>query len=259
MLKYNISGEGKPVVLIHGFCESKKLWDAYTALLSTQYQVVSVDLPGFGESAMGEVHTIDSMARDIKATLDTLQLGRTVLVGHSLGGYVSLAFAELFSERLLGLSLFHSTSFSDSKEKKENRDKAIAFVEKYGGKRYVESLFPGLFAEEKQEQLREHITYAVREAAKTPQASIIRTLEAMRDRPDRSALLGRLPFPIQFIVGKQDVAVPLEQSLRECYLPREAHVQIMENIGHMGMVEDKPRTLRVLQDFLAYCFRREEG
>ena len=257
-LSYQDTGDGFPIVLLHGFCESKKLWELYSAILSIKYRVVAIDLPGFGDSAplQDASPSIDDFAAAVKKTLDQLKIDQFILIGHSLGGYVSLAYAQMYPQHLVGLGLFHSTSFADSEAKKENRNKAIEFVEKYGTQKFVSNLFPDLFSPANKEKLSKQIAYFVRDAAKTAPTSVINTTLAMRDRPDRRDVVSKAPYPIMYIIGKDDVSVPLQQSLQECTLPTESLVFFLSDVGHMGMIEASEQSIAFTEQFIAYCLKK---
>src|SRR4051812_32476186 len=122
-LSYQALGKGPAVVLIHGFCEDQSIWSDYIQKLSRDYHVIVPDLPGFGKSSpeFGEAVTMEYYARRVHEVLEIVLQAeeRVTFIGHSLGGYVALAFAELYPERINGMGLFHSTAFADNEEKKQ--------------------------------------------------------------------------------------------------------------------------------------------
>jgi pimeloyl-ACP methyl ester carboxylesterase len=144
-LAYQQTGQGEPVILVHGFCEDSWIWNGLTEALKDRYQVITLDLPGYGDSETGQEGSIEYMAAAVLAVADELKLDTFSVIGHSMGGYVSLALAERAPGRIKKLGLFHSHPFADSPEKKEARTKAMEFVEKEGHEIYVEQLIPKLF------------------------------------------------------------------------------------------------------------------
>ena len=147
-LHYSLQGKGKTIVLLHGFMESLNLWKYFTRRLSSGFRVLSIDLPGHGLSEnIRKVHSMELMADTVNAVLKELGIASCHMVGHSMGGYVSLAFAERYPRKLKGLTLFHSHAMADSAEARKNRDRAIKLVsqDKIG---YVQNFFPLLFAEQ---------------------------------------------------------------------------------------------------------------
>jgi len=255
LLSYTDKGRGLPVVFLHGFCEQKEIWKYFRQHLHKRYRVICVDLPGFGESPLLGVEnpSIAHYADALHYTLTFAGVKRCVMIGHSLGGYVALAYAKKYKKQLRGLGLFHSTALADSDEKKAARDKTVAFVEEYGVEKFVSSLFPGLFSKRSHELYAEEIGLQIQAAAATPAQAVVATALAMRDRPDSRAVVRALAVPVLYVVGKEDAAVPLAQSLEQLPDAKDAHIQILEHVAHMGMIEAKDKTLLTVKNFLRYC------
>lgn len=256
LLAYSVEGIGNPIVFIHGFCETQEIWTDFRQIFNTNFLTISVDLPGFGLSAPLEKEcSIPAMAQCLKNTIDHLQLEKIVLVGHSLGGYVALSFAELFPENVAGICLFHSTAFEDTPEKKENRNKTIEYIKKHGVEAFCNPFVPGLFFHKRRSLLKNEIENVLGIAKKTAISVVIETTLAMRDRKDQTALLQNLKIPVCFIVGKEDSAVPLERSFAQCHLAAESHVLFLAETGHMGMFERKKECVLFLKGFCEGIFR----
>ena len=106
---FSETGKGRAVVLLHGYLGSHKIWEQTVSNLSKTYRVIAIDLPGHGgTSSYGYAHSMELMAKCVKSVMDHLRLKTYVIVGHSMGGYVALAFADLFPDNLKGLCLYHS-------------------------------------------------------------------------------------------------------------------------------------------------------
>lgn len=241
------------LVLVHGYCENNSIWQDIAPRLSEWYYVVCPDLPGFGESPVYfDDYTIDTLADELNQLLLTLKIDRCVLIGHSMGGYVSLAFAEKYKAKLAGLGMFHSTAFADSPEKKVTRTKASRFIKENGTQQFVASLFSSLFAEANQH--RNLIEKLVNEASKIPNNSAALAMEAMRERPDRTKIIQTLDKPILYITGKQDTAVPFHQNIEECFLAKDSMLVPLQSVGHMGMFEEPEIVTKQLKHFLDYCY-----
>lgn len=254
MLEYNDTGKGFPLILLHGFCEDRTVWKYVEKELALQYRVISPDLPGFGESRLDQPElSIEFFAEKIKALLDSLKIKKCVLVGHSLGGYVALAFAEKYESYLMGIGLFHSTAFADTEDKKENRLKTIEFIQKHGVKLFAESFVPALFSLRNKDRLKSEIEELVLVASNSSEIGVIETTRAMRNRKERIDVLKNISVPVLFVVGKLDGAVPLEKSLEQCYLPKHSLVHFLEGVGHMGMIENKKESLKILSNFTDFC------
>jgi pimeloyl-ACP methyl ester carboxylesterase len=145
---FTVEGDGPVVVLLHGFLEDSSIYDEMAKILAISYRVVCIDLPGHGLSGVvGYRHSMEDMASAVRQVLDTLGVDSCTLVGHSMGGYVALAFAELFPMKTDGLVLFHSTALADSETKLKDRERAIAVVRK-NAEAFVRSSIPMLFAED---------------------------------------------------------------------------------------------------------------
>lgn len=253
-LSYKEAGQGHPVLLLHGFCESKELWNSFIEPLSEGNRIIALDLTGFGDNPpLEHPLTIGDLAEDIYHFLPTIGAENPIIIGHSLGGYVALAFAEKFPQRLTGLGLFHSTSYADSFEKKQARNKTIDFIERYGLDEFVDEFFTPLFFDGRRKELKDEIKFLTELGKKTHKTTVIEVIKAMRDRKDRSKVLEKVPCPVMFIAGKNDSAVPFTTSLTQFGLPQEATVHVLNNTGHMGMLERPKETLLMMKHFIDYC------
>lgn len=236
-IHYQDIGKGNAVVLIHGFLENLSMWTDYAQRLSARHRVVSVDLLGHGQTAnLGYVHTMEAQAEVIKAVLDSLKLRKYALVGHSMGGYVALAFAEAHPDNVRSLCLFYSTAKEDAPEKKAMRLRAIETV-KHNPKAYVRAMIPSLFAAENVETYRAKINHLLEDAQNLTAQSIVAALAGMRERKDREALLHFGPYPVCIISGKQDSRIPPKELESQIEAPNvRAHLETPG--GHMGHIED---------------------
>ncbi|WP_194775186.1 alpha/beta fold hydrolase [Pararhodonellum marinum] len=252
-IRYTDQGKGNPVILIHGFCESKEMWRAFEKELSLRYRVLCPDLPGFGESPLQEENiNLEEVAVLMQEWMEELGIEGAVVIGHSLGGYVALAMAELMGNRLKGLGLFHSTAFSDDEEKIKIRNRTITFVKKYGVETFVTSFIPQLFPEHHRTDLAETIQEIVEMAKNTSLNGLVAFTKAMRDRKDRSQVLGEFAGRKLFIAGTLDGAVPLASSRRQKNMVDDYHE--ISDCGHMGMFEKEKETLEVVDNFLKSAF-----
>ncbi|HXB07516.1 MAG TPA: alpha/beta hydrolase [Puia sp.] len=252
-LFYRDQGSGHPVLLLHGFAEDGAIWDNQAAFLSAHCRLIIPDLPGCGRSAAVPVaNTMEEMAAGIKELSDRLEIERFVLIGHSLGGYIALAFAAQYPERLHALGLFHSTAYPDSEEKKASRRKAIEFIRKNGAATFIRQSTPNLFAAYTREQHPELIGATIDRYAGFSPDSLVAYYEAMLARSDRTAILRQFSGPVFFIIGEDDTIIPLQQSLEQCYLPSLSHLHLIKNTGHEGMLESPATCNRVLLDFINF-------
>ena len=253
-IAYAVEGKGPVVVLLHGFCEDSRVWEDFKLdLIEEKHRVITIDLPGFGQSEVIESVSIKIMADAVAAVLKSLGLEEVVLIGHSMGGYVGLAFAEHYPDYLLGLGLFHSQAKADSEEKKAGRQKGIEFINRQGSALFVKQMFPGLFAPKFAKSsafLVEKLTFR---ASRYKPSGITAALEAMKNRPDRSEVLRNFKRPVLFIIGKLDTAVPWENSIAQTHLPAVADIHILDKVGHMGMFEATKSTQSIIRQFVKFC------
>ena len=261
IIHYRLKGEGQPVMLLHGFGEDSHIWDEQISLLQDHCQLIVPDLPGSGrsnslESGDGGLElnsnsiSIDDYADCIYHLLRSENLSKVDMLGHSMGGYITLAFAEKFPEMLRGYGLVHSTAFADSVEKKENRERSIQLIKEYGPHPFLKNTIPNLFGKQFKLDHPEKVDALIRAAEQFTGESLIQYLAAMKNRPDRTTVLLSNRLPILFVIGTEDIAAPLEDLLQQINLPLHPHVHIMQATGHMGMWENAIEMNTILLDFI---------
>ena len=256
-VSFSDTGKGRVIVLLHGFLASHQIWDITIKSLSKSFRVIAIDLPGHGNTdCFGYVHTSELNAKCVKAVMDSLRLKKYVIIGHSMGGYAGLAFADLFPDNLKGLCLYHSTAYADSDEKKKDRTRSIKVV-KANHKIYTTEVIKNLFASKNFKYLKEEIAFAQKIAAKTSKQSIIASLEGMKDRPNRDIILGMAHYPIMMVIGELDNVLPYQQLLEQSELIREKHILYLEHDGHMGFLESTRLSNNALKKFIRACFNHK--
>lgn len=247
-------------MLLHGFPASGTLWEALITPLSQANTLLIPDIPGSGHSRLkGEGTSMEELATIVPAILDDARMDTCVLAGHSMGGYVSLAAAEAFPERLSGLMLIHSTAQADDEAKKEKRAKSIALIRKGGREEFIRGMIPALFEEKFRNAHPDVINRMKEEGMKLPAESMIAFYTAMMNRPDRTAVLGAMPFPIGWFLGKEDTTIPWQSALQQTSLSNVSFVELHENCGHMGIIEQPEALIRQLRQFTDYCSQRVEA
>ncbi len=249
-IRYRDVGKGNTIVLLHGYLESLKVWNGIVKGLKDDYRVIAIDLPGQGHSTISkEVQTMEIMAKEVKLVLNNLKVDKCFMIGHSLGGYVSLAFLELFPEMLTGISLFHSSPYSDTEEKKRNRDREIELLKK-GKKNMLYSMhMSDIFAKDNVANFAKRIEKLTERAKKTPTEYIISVLKGMKQRPDRSELLKNTKLPVQYVIGAKDNFIPMS-ILNTLQLPEKSEVVTLKNSGHIGMYEEKEKSIEIIKAFM---------
>lgn len=248
-IRYKVAGQGPAIVLIHGFMENARIWRPFLERLSSKFRVIRINLPGHGKSdILAPEHSMELMADAVHAVLEQEKIPKAMLVGHSMGGYVSLAFAEKYPARLSALVMFSSSCFADTAEKQSDRDRSVAAVEAHKMK-YITSVIPNLFFERSGVKASKRIYKLVKIAAKQPKEGIVAALRGMKNRPDRSDVLRNLKCPLLILAGHDDFLIPLERSEEMAKLNPKAQFVVLDDCGHVGFIEQKKASLRAIQEF----------
>jgi len=234
---YSDIGKGNVVVLLHGFLENHTMWKDLTPDLAQTHRVIAIDLLGHGQSeSLGYIHTMEMMADSVAQVLNTLHIDVVTFVGHSMGGYVALAYAEKHPFNVNGICLLNSTPASDSAERKLNRDRAIKAV-KHNSKTFVSMAIGNLFAVNNRERLQAEIQTVKETALKTPLQGVVATLEGMKIREDRTAFFKQATFNKMLIIGTKDPVLNRDTVLN-CV--ENTDVEVVEfPDGHMSHIENK--------------------
>ena len=247
---YRSIGSGDPVMLVHGFGEDGNVWHKQVEYLKGKYHLIAPDLPGSGQSEMINDMSMEGMAEVLHSIIHEENIDRCTVIGHSMGGYITLALVESYWNHVNAFGLFHSSAFPDSEEKKQTRKKGIEFIKQNGSFEFLKTSTPNLFSPDSKEQMPDSIATFI-ESLKdlTPQA-LIAYYNAMMDRPDRTSILKNTKNPVLFIAGEHDNAIPLNDVLKQCYLPEKSYFHVLKKSGHMGMMEETENANRRLEEFL---------
>ena len=234
MLNYKIEGNGtENLVLLHGFMENLSIWDDLQMFLSNKFNLIKIDLPGFGRSeVVAEVQTMDRMAEEVKKVTDHLKLDAFHLLGHSMGGYISLAFAEKYPEDLKSFTLFFSSYFADYEEKKQTRTKGLRII-KENLKAFVNAGVPNLFNANEHDILESKIKLAKEIAYTSTKESVLASQKGMIERTDRQSVLENFEGKNLVLSGKHDSAVNAEKTIKN--LPDNTNIKsYVLDCGHNG-------------------------
>ncbi|MGZ9165284.1 MAG: alpha/beta fold hydrolase [Anaerolineales bacterium] len=241
-LAYDRQGDGPTLVLLHGFPLDRHLWDEVVPLLGDTFDVILPDLRGFGESTtIDSQYSMDDYASDIAGLLDKLEIQKAAIVGHSMGGYVALAFARLYPDRVSGLGLVSSQVLADPPERKEGRYKSAAEVSANGIGSVVEAMTPKFTTDERLQ------SYARSSMERQQPAAYIGALRAMAERADSTPLLSSFHFPVVIIHGDADSLIPIDRAREMKAALPQAHLVEIPGAGHMPMVEAKVKTAEALK------------
>ena len=247
---YSDEGSGKPVVLVHGYLETGDSWKSFSQRLSS-FRVLTIDLPGHGASdILSEVHTMELMAETINGLLNATAIEKACVIGHSMGGYVTLAFLELYPERLSGYCLFHSHPLADTEASHQKRDREIELVR--SGRKFL--VYPdnirSMFAPGNIEKFKSAIDDADRIAAGITGEGIITVLRGMKARPSRIHVMEAGRVPGLWILGTMDNHIPFKSIREKVRIPANCQIGILSDSGHLGFVEEPARSLEIITDFL---------
>ena len=253
---FSDSGKGKTIVLLHGFTETSKIWESFKDELSEAYRVIVIDLAGHGKSEVVEpVHSMELQADIVYEVLDSRKIKKCLMVGHSMGGYVTLAFAAKYPEMLKGIALFNSHPFPDSAVDKKNRERTIKIVEQDNFS-FVANFIPSLFPENVRKIFVKEINDLIKRAKEIPKEGIIAALEGMKIRKNQSSLLKSIQVPVLFIIGLKDPKAPLDKLWKMVSLPPLAECLILRDAGHMGYLEAPKETLGMIKGFARKVFKK---
>jgi pimeloyl-ACP methyl ester carboxylesterase len=255
ILTYEFFGKGLPVMLVHGFGEDGYVWNEIANALSAEYQIIIPHLKGSYLSPIENLSLVDnitmeSMAEDLHKILEAEKMDQVIMLGHSMGGYITLAFAEKHEERLHAFGLIHSTSYADSEAKKEARLKSIEFLKTHSTQSFLEVATPNLFGEPFKNNHPEKINELIERASQITEASMIAYLRAMRKRKDRTDILKKTTKPVFFCIGMQDNAVSPEDAIQQSKIPAKSQTLILKETGHQGMMEAPEKLTEAIRKFL---------
>ena len=246
-ISYSDTGKGNAVVLLHGFLENQTMWQDLIPELRQKNRIITIDLLGHGETdCLGYVHSMEDNADVVQSVLSKLRIRKAAFVGHSMGGYVALAFAELYPAMVKGLVLLNSTSKADSEERKANRDRAINAVKK-DYTTFIRLSIGNLFSPDNRERLIDEIEKVKIAALKTPLQGIVASLEGMKIRKDREVLLHLTPYPKMLILGEKDPVLIYETTLEQIEGTAVKLVTLPD--GHMSPIENPEELKDVLLGF----------
>jgi pimeloyl-ACP methyl ester carboxylesterase len=249
-LYYTEQGQGLPVVLLHGYPFSGVIWQTQQQNLSDHYRVIAPDLRGHGQSPAPEgVYEMETSARDVLALLDSLGVEKAAIMGHSMGGYVTLALWRLVPERFVALGLIDSQAMPDSDDTRASRYKTAEKVYVDGSKVVADAMTLRLFApntpedEPAVEQVRTLIL-------NTRPSGIIGTLKGMAARPDSTDLLPQINVPVLVLTGDKDQIITPQKAEKMATAIPSATLATIENAGHMPMLEQPQATTMAIRNFL---------
>ena len=242
------------LLLIHGFGEDHCIWKNQIKFLSQYYRVIAPNLPGVHCKPLTINHThkpsLSNYVEVLHDLMHSLHIEKYYIVGHSMGGYIGLAFANYYVNHVIGLTLVHSTSFEDNTAKKEIRLKVAEFIQEQGTRKFLEATYQNLFGNNFKKAHPDKIQDVIDSVSDISPEAMIQFVMAMRNRSAHEHLLREQRIPIGMIVGEEDIAVPIEDSLLQTQLLPANNVIILKNVGHMGMLEATEQVNNTLLKFI---------
>jgi len=241
-LAYMRHGKGTPLVLLHGFPLDHHIWDEIVSLLKDTFDLIIPDVRGFGESTTVNIpYTVDDLASDIAGLLDQLNIEKAAIAGHSMGGYIALAFARLYPERVHGLGLVATQALADSQERKEGRYRSADDVAKNGISGIVDAMANKFTSVERLQE------FARKSMEVQQPAAYIGGLKAMAERQDSAALLTSMEYPVVIIHGNADALIPVERAHEMKNSITHARLVEVKDAGHIPMLEAVQETANGLK------------
>ena len=250
---YTKTGAGPAVILLHGFGEDQHIFNSTVNVLEKKYTVYTPDLLGTGMTPINTFpsnFSIEYLADSIATFMEYEKIENCVLLGHSMGGYVTVAFAKKYPQYLKGFGLLHSTALPDTPLKIENRTRGISFIQKFGAASFLETTAPNLFGTFTQKNHPKIVTDFIKALPHFSNEALIAYYHAMIARPNQTRVLETTNLPVLFILGDQDIAVALEDTLPQTKMTNTAYLYVLENCGHMGMLEHPIIFNNAVLDFL---------
>lgn len=248
-IHYTIEGNGKAVVLLHGFMEAVFIWKKLSKVLSSTYKVICIDLAGHGKTQyFKEFHTMDLQADIVKAVIDAEKEEKISIIGHSMGGYVCMAFAHNYPEKVEALGLFHSNASADDEVAIVNRNRTIGLLRSNKAD-FIVRFMPELFADDNVDKFDKEIQLLQEYGRQMDVEAIIASIVGLRERPSYLRTYA-LDIPFMFIIGKRDNKSNFQKVLAQTIMPKQSHILLLD-CGHMGFYEEEEVCTKFIKGFLA--------
>ena len=255
-LAYFDEGKGEQtLLLIHGFGEDNTIWKNQIGFLSTYYRIIAPNLPGVDCKPLAIHHSqapsISMYVEVLHELMHHLDIEQYFIVGHSMGGYIGLSFADYYVNHVQGLLLLHSTTYEDNEAKKLSRMKVAEFIQEWGVSKFLETATPNLFGDAFKKTNPGVIQNIIESGLGTSQEAMMQFVFAMRNRKAMTHLLHQNAMPVWMIAGEADLAVPIQDSLEQIKLLPSSNSLVLKDVGHMGMFEATDQ----VNEFIHQCIQ----
>ncbi len=244
-IKFITKGKNEPLVLLHGFLESKEIWRDYLELLSKERQVITIDLLGHGETGnIAPIHSMEDMADSVIEVLNYLEIEKANFAGHSMGGYVIMALLKKYPEKIPKISLINSTPAEDTPEKKENRERVAGLVSK-NKSAFVSMAISNLLTSENNKKFKSEIEILKNESQKMSLEGIIAATLGMKNRMDSTEIFKEFKGEKFIVVGMQDPVLDVADTLQ---IAKKTNAEIIEfPDGHLSFIENRDQLMHFLK------------
>jgi pimeloyl-ACP methyl ester carboxylesterase len=250
-IEYSDSGKGIPIVLLHGYLETHDIWDDFAEELSKYFRIISLDIPGHGKSELSNKdYSLEKIATAINELLVFLYIEKALFIGHSMGGYIMLAYVEKYSEKVSGMVFMHSHSFADTASKATDRDREIDFILKGKFKLIVKNSIHRSFAEINENKFNIVIEKTIDQALEFKPDLVVHIINGMKNRKERTHVIEASPLPKLFIIGMKDRLLPVEKVLLCAAKAENKKVVLLEHSGHMGFIEEFEIVFKEVKQFI---------
>ena len=244
-IHYSITGKGKCIVLLHGFLLNTGIWADLIPLLSKKNKVLAIDLPGHGKSdCISEIHSMELLADLVNFILEENNLTTTSLIGHSMGGYIGLAFTEKYRSKVNTLVLLNSTTEKDSIERKSNRERALKIIST-NKNIFIKTAIRSLFPEKKLNVYKDFIEVLTEDALKLSKQAIIASIQGMKLRTDRTQILKLFDGKKYIISGIEDPIIPFSNAIKVAINSDTELIKV--DSGHMSATENNHEIIEVMK------------
>ncbi len=233
------------VIFLHGFGEDATVWTEFLQLLPKEHTYFCPDY-----ASLTNVDSIDGYSDWLNQFLSENGITKSVIIGHSMGGYIALAYAEKFPDEILGLGLFHSSAYADSDERKEIRLKTVRVIDQQGTAKFMKGFYPNMFAEAFKEKNADLIEKQIERYAYFPKEALMNAQIAMREREDKTDVLREANYPIMILAGEKDTFVPKSAALEQIALLKSNQSAVLD-VAHAGMFENPTESSKIVAAFLA--------
>jgi len=247
-----VEGDGQPLLLLHSYWGGQCLFDRLSASLSSHMKVIRIDLPGHGKSGTPpDDYTFDRFAVVINKLLSGLHIeGKVSVIGHSMGGYIAMAFASVYPERIASLILMHSPTKAADLQSIRLRDREGRLLVK--GKRdlLLQLMIPSNFAPVNLCTMKSEIEMLEKTCSEVTLEGALGSIHAINNRANSLNVLRNAQYPILIIIGKYDRVYSATEQLDDASQISNAEVQLLEKSGHLGFMEEEDLVGRRLCAFL---------